>query len=44
MCESRYYNNIVMHVPITSIGWTVIDKPLGAGLILFTVNISLQMC
>ncbi len=32
-----------MHVPITSIGWKVVDNPLGVGLILFIVNISLKM-
>ncbi len=32
-----------MDVPITSIEWAVVDKPLGAGLILVIVNISLKM-
>ncbi len=33
---------IVMHLPFISIGWKVVDKPLGAGLKLFIVNISLK--
>ncbi len=32
-----------MHVPITGIGWQVVDKPIGTVLILFIVNISLEM-
>ncbi len=32
-----------MHVAITSIRQKVVDKPLWAGLILFIVNISLNM-
>ncbi len=31
-----------MHVPFISIEWKVVDKPLGAGLTLFIVNISLE--
>ncbi len=34
---------IVTHVTFTSIRWKVVDKPLGAGLILFNVNISLEI-
>ncbi len=34
---------IIMDVPITSIEWAVVDKTLGAGLILVIVNISLKM-
>ncbi len=42
-----YINNglpyIVMHVSITSIVWTVVDNPLGAGLILVIVNMLLKI-